>query len=588
MSLRILEIITICSLLFGIGVAVWLIVAMLLREKYTRERFAFIALTSVTSLAVTVISSLMNRQTPWDSIVAVTRWSFHLPVEQTTPTPIANHILMVVVLAIVSNMVNRIYQNWHGAYSVRQKDLQKYSEPTPLITEGIFEAKRILTRGKPLEIYKKEENIVRGNILPHASMGSQIWRFQALELLSLQNRSYDFSQDSDWYDDGQCWIGLNVRTSAPVAILCAQEDLSEDIISRFIQYVNSINHRKVSVKSSIELIIAVRAGTRNEVIQFNDQTIRILSEESLLHKLVDFSDYFNAIRARVERHNLPDSELTLADVYTVAQCQDEDQNTHEDIEIYLNNWLSEKNQRHLALLGEFGQGKSTATLMFAYHLIQNNLSKRIPILLELRGKSPRNLTPEELIATWAYQFGIDTRAVMKLIQAGKVLLILEGFDEMALAGDSESRISHFQTLWGLCYENSKILITGRPNFFLDDKEMRANLGIQRSDAAGPYCQAIYLKPFTLSQIENALRAMPEKTKSEILAFAQKDIKFSEIVSRGSLLYVVSQLWERENLSQYAGHITSASVMDLFIKHSLRRQTTKIENRPNFMVLNESE
>ena len=59
----------------------------------------------------------------------------------------------------------------------------------------------------------------------------------------------------------------------------------------------------------------------------------------------------------------------------------------------------------IALLGEYGQGKSTVSLMLSYHLMQQiqagSRSARIPILLELRGKSPRTLREDELLSTWA-------------------------------------------------------------------------------------------------------------------------------------------------------------------------------------------
>jgi hypothetical protein len=70
--------------------------------------------------------------------------------------------------------------------------------------------------------------------------------------------------------------------------------------------------------------------------------------------------------------------------------------------------------------------------------------------------------------------------------------------------------------------------------------------------------------------------------------AARDVTFFDIVSRGSLLYVVSQLWERDKLSRYAGRINSALVMDLFINHSYRRQSEKVAQGPDFMVLNQSE
>jgi hypothetical protein len=106
-------------------------------------------------------------------------------------------------------------------------------------------------------------------------------------------------------------------------------------------------------------------------------------------------------------NRLPDSELTLNDVYVPSRFfspNGAEQNL--SIEEYLHDWLIEPGQRQLALLGEYGQGKSTATLMWAYHLItqQCKLSGRIPLLIELRGTSPRNLTPLQLLGAWAAQY----------------------------------------------------------------------------------------------------------------------------------------------------------------------------------------
>ena len=63
----------------------------------------------------------------------------------------------------------------------------------------------------------------------------------------------------------------------------------------------------------------------------------------------------------------------------------EDEKT-DAVEVYLKTWLDEPSQRQIALLGEYGQGKSSATLMFTYHLMceSSQLPKRIPILIELR------------------------------------------------------------------------------------------------------------------------------------------------------------------------------------------------------------
>ena len=319
--------------------------------------------------------------------------------------------------------------------------------------------------------------------------------------------------------------------------------------------------------------------------------VKFENEAYLLDNLVDFSDYRTDIKDKVEKTLLTDSDkLTINDIYVPSAFTIEGKSNekHQNIEDFLQIWLQDASQRQIALLGEYGQGKSTGSLLFTYHLLTQAQPTRIPILIELRGKSPRNMTLEEILAAWAVPYGIDPRALMKLLIAGRLLLILEGFDEMALIGDAETRLNHFRTLWQFCYPKSKIIITGRPNFFLDDNEMKAALGIHEPTLERPYCEAVHLSPFAVDKIEESLRATDSQTRQEIVQLAKEDDKFKEIVSRPSLLYIVATLWQRKQLSQYKGRMNSALVIGMFIKQSLARQTAKVQDHRDFMVLNSSE
>ncbi|MGK7936223.1 MAG: NACHT domain-containing NTPase [Xenococcaceae cyanobacterium] len=247
------------------------------------------------------------------------------------------------------------------------------------------------------------------------------------------------------------------------------------------------------------------------------------------------------------------------------------------------------------MLGEYGQGKSSAALMFVYHMIelakQNKV--RVPILIELRGKSPRNLIPLEILSSWASQYRIDSQALLRLHIAGRLLLIFEGFDEMELIGNFEARLEHFKRLWEFCYPKAKILITGRPNFFLDDAEMRLSLGISQPTGDNHYCEAIRLAPFSIKQIEKSLRQQKSEIREQISTVAKNNSRFRDLVARPSLLHVVSVIWEQENLGDKIESLNSAYVMERFVKYSYRRQGLKAgnykdESRKYFMALNTSE
>jgi len=114
---------------------------------------------------------------------------------------------------------------------------------------------------------------------------------------------------------------------------------------------------------------------------------------------------------------------------------------------------------------------------------------------------------------------------MKLIVAGRAVLIFEGFDEMAEAGDVESRLNHFRALWRFCYSGSKVIITGRPNFFLDDQELKAALGVGGVSGSLPYCDPLYINFFDEARISSSLRSMCQKQRVKYWSFTARMINF---------------------------------------------------------------
>ena len=64
---------------------------------------------------------------------------------------------------------------------------------------------------------------------------------------------------------------------------------------------------------------------------------------------------------------------------------------------------------------------------------------------------------------------------------------------------------------------AKVLFTGRPNFFLDDEELKRALGISEGVAVGPYCSALRIAPFEPDQIAGTLRWM---SAEKVQAFMQ--------------------------------------------------------------------
>jgi len=118
--------------------------------------------------------------------------------------------------------------------------------------------------------------------------------------------------------------------------------------------------------------------------------------------------------------------------------------------------------------------------------------------------------------------------------------------------------------------------------------MKAALGISKPIGNRPYCEAIRLAPFDITQIAESLREHEPSVRDQICNLVEKNDRFRELVSRPSLLHIVAVLWEKEHLSEKVEKLTSAFIMDLFVRHSYTRQGLKERDSGEFMALTTSE
>lgn len=555
-------------------------------QEYFREKFSLASLQTVCLLIIALAISVIGQRMFWYPLHAVLFIILDkkLTVDQLTGYAYACLFALVV---LVWQQVKGSHQNWDGRKSKQQYQREQKSEPSGILVEGLGELKRILKREGSLEEHSEIDPNQSLSSLEQPEDPFKNWQDLARELLRLSSSSYVI-EESGWHDKQGCWVGQNIDTEDLVFLYPAQSALSESDLNAFVAYAQRIaNSKNLQIG---ELIVAFQEDGEKLATPTNLQKdIRFETEESLLNKLVNFRDYYNDIRKRVLAYKLPESELTLDDVYVPSLIKPQERRV--SVESYLQNWLDDPGQRQVALLGEYGQGKSSAALMFTYRLLSESNPKRIPILIELRGRSPRNTTPIGLLGDWAAQYRIDAQALMRLNISGRLVLIFEGFDEMALIGNSEMRLRHFRKLWNFCYRNTKMIITGRPNFFLDDREMKAALGIDKQNIDKAYCEEVRLAPFTVEQLRKALRKQKPEVREQICSFAKSQTRFLDIVSRPSLLHVVSVLWEKDELGKQAALLSSAEVMKRFVINSYRRQGLKAQgtkDSKDFMALNSSE
>ncbi|MFC1714667.1 NACHT domain-containing protein [Candidatus Poribacteria bacterium] len=565
-----------------IGILVFSIVALCLvirfRKRYTREKYAFVATAMIVSLFTSCFLPMLRS----DSILTISIKIINHFVEQDLPfgekASFSSQILVSLAFFGVIVLVYKMHKNWsvsNGAISVRQQESERLSQKDGWVDDLIA----LIRDRENLRTYISEEDEESDSVLRKVDEEELAWYAQVAELLSLISNQYKINIEEDWYQEYSSFISNYGRNNELIGIYCVLDYPSEDELERFIGFVKTHN------QEFHKLVVAVKNGKYEK----REKTtggfrVEFRYEEEMLDNLVDFSNYFEEIKRQYLREEITEGcGFAINDIYVECSGKIGNEDDIESVESYIMEWARSKaDRKHLAILGEYGQGKSVLALAITYKMLKDWMenrsdSYRIPILITLRGKSPRTSDPSNIIEYWAGKYKIVSHAILKLHEAGRLLLIFEGFDEMDLIGNFEMRLSHFRNLWQFETPKAKMLITGRPNFFFDTRELQIALGANPQLKGDPYCEIINLQKFSEEQIEVALRQTDEEARNEILGLIsgeERNGNFFDLVARPSTLFLVSQVWEERELSEKKDRINSAFIIQEFIQHDYARQESK--------------
>ncbi|WPD22420.1 MAG: NACHT domain-containing protein [Candidatus Electrothrix scaldis] len=567
------------------------------RRRYTRERFAFFALSSCIALTLAAFATIAGNAPPWQQVLAVVHYVRTGELLPTSLSPVSAALIVVTLFGMYF-LVYQIFRLWNGQVT-RETYLARQGEADRgMLQEAKIGFRYLLVKNSPLVPYKPP---VGSPKLP--DLGQQVepvaWRDLARTLLKMRRNMLAFEEE--WRAEHNFWLARHRDHGHRVAVLCFVALPEQVALQAFLRYVEKMQ------EPPQEFILCLQTPSPDKKLQLDGEIFEVISLDDLLKGLIDFSEYAEKIRERVASDLLQESELSLEATYVRPRFRrDGAEQDEADIEQAINDWLGSTSSKQLAILGEYGQGKSTIGLMLTHHLLNKGVEQleRIPIFIELRGKSPATMNPGELLGAWGDAYGIASRPLKVLHEAGRLLLIFDGFDEMTLVGNPQERLRHFQSLWNFNHRKAKLIITGRPNLFLDDNELKAALGILPGSSGELACEAWYLEKFNNKEIERALRNASDEVRNGIVQAVNNNPRLKDIAGRPSLLHVLSVFWGDKELVQRADELTAAELMQRFLDASLERQTEKalelrrreIEDAErgygaqpkNYMVLNAAE
>ena len=166
-------------------------------------------------------------------------------------------------------------------------------------------------------------------------------------------------------------------------------------------------------------------------------------------------------------------------------------------------WLGADGARFVMVLGDFGRGK-TFLLRQLVRALPGRLPGLLPILVELRGleKAP---SLDELLAQHLVRHGVETVELGKLrymVRSGRLALLFDGFDELALRVSYDHAADYLQTLLGAVSDRAKIVLTSRTQHFHSTAQVRTALGDRVAAMATSWVAVI--EDFTDPQIRQFL------------------------------------------------------------------------------------
>ena len=192
-------------------------------------------------------------------------------------------------------------------------------------------------------------------------------------------------------------------------------------------------------------------------------------------------------------------------------------------------WLDRPGENLLALLGDFGSGKTSLCKHLGHLLARRALEKRegarLPVVIDLGQARSAAVSLENILANHFQSLTsrpINPSALLHLNRAGQLLLIFDGFDEVVGYLEPLQFAESLRQILRAAEGRAKVLLTCRTNFFRDRpqevSELRGPSGLISTPGATrlyeeirdrPEAQIAYLLEFSESQVEQYLeRALP--------------------------------------------------------------------------------
>lgn len=303
-------------------------------------------------------------------------------------------------------------------------------------------------------------------------------------------------------------------------------------------------------------MVVSRKGFSPQALRYaTDHSLRAVTPDELERQLIDFAPYLDRLIRGFEQGTLFKSYVSQQAESGIEAKAGEDEASIPDLIAHGKAWAAGEGRRLWVLLGDYGTGKSAYVSRLAYELAlaaRSDGDLPVPLAVNLR-YFPNKASLEDILEKqWEQAAGEkrEAKLLLHLLQRGRIVLLLDSFDEMGIATAGRSVIEQFRMLVSPSAApgiGNRILLTCREQFFKEHGEARRTA--QGVDERIPALQGVTLglegsidrlRVFTPEQIQEFLRLrLGTKEAQQTWTFMQRH-GLTQLGDRPQLLDVIIQ------------------------------------------------
>lgn len=291
--------------------------------------------------------------------------------------------------------------------------------------------------------------------------------------------------------------------------------------------------------------------------------------------LVDLASQFRLYFTRLDKLF---EEFELGRLYVSLDCTSDEQ-TVDSLDRYTEQWLEDKTRKHLAILGDYGTGKTWFCTRLAKQLADRFRAapeqSPFPLLISFRRYQPHidlfSLIKCELLESYGVDIS-NTAVLGRLLNAENTILILDGLDEMSKQQKGRSALMAYHNL-GLPANGPKVIVTCRTHYFHSGSEQREVINIdheQLSIDKLPAFEVVHVKMLDKPKLVRCIEGrFDPQDRAEVLHFINSTYNLSELCLRPVLLTLVCDSYDL--LSDIGQPFSSAALYEKYVDAWLRRE-----------------